>query len=88
MRRTGVLLGLGLANYASILNPEAFILTGETVMFGKWLLEPAREAFEENVFHNIRGKIKILLSILDNDERDVLGASTLAWEVKEYSLFR
>jgi glucokinase len=57
-------------------------------MFGKWLLEPAREAFEENVFHNIRGKIKILLSILDNDERDVLGASTLAWEVKEYSLFR
>lgn len=87
MRRTGAMLGLGLANYASVINPEAFILTGESTMFGKWLIEPTRESFEEHVFHNIRGKIKILVSILDNSERDVLGASALAWEVKEYSLF-
>jgi glucokinase len=28
-----------------------------------------------------------MLSNLDQAERDVLGASALAWDVKEYSLF-
>ena len=45
-RRTGYIFGIGLATYASIVNPEAIILT------------------------------------------DVLGASALAWEVPEYSLFK
>ena len=33
------------------------------------------------------GKVKLVVSQLDNSERDVLGASVLAWQVKEYSLF-
>jgi glucokinase len=40
-RRTGEMLGLGLANYASILNPEAIIFTCGIPKAGKWLLEPA-----------------------------------------------
>ena len=87
-RRTGFWLGLGLANYASILNPEAIILTGELIETAKWLLEPMKQSFEENVFRNIRDKVKIVISIIDNQERDVLGASALAWTVKEYSLFK
>ena len=87
-RRTGYYLGTGLANYASILNPEAIIFSGGIAMAGKWLLEPANEAFEEHVFHNIQGKVKFLTSSLDNRERNMLGASVLAWEVKEYSLFK
>jgi glucokinase len=87
-KRTGKFLGLGLANYASIANPEAFILTGGISKAGKWLLEPANEAFEENVFHNTRNKVKLLTSTLVDSERDVLGASVLAWSVKEYSLFK
>jgi glucokinase len=87
-RRTGEMLGLGLANYASILNPEAIIFTGGIPKAGKWLLEPAYESFEAHVFHNIKGKVKFLTSELDDRERDVLGASVLAWEVKEYSLFK
>ena len=51
-------------------------------------MEPAKKAFEEHVFHNIRGKVKFLTSELEEDERNVLGASVLAWEVKEYSLFK
>ena len=86
-RRTGEILGLGLANYASIINPEAIIFTGGISKAGKWLLEPAKKSFDEHVFHNIQGKVKFLLSELDNRERDVLGASVLAWQVKEYSLF-
>jgi hypothetical protein len=29
----------------------------------------------------------VLASLLDNENRTVLGASALAWDVKEYSLF-
>jgi glucokinase len=86
-RRTGEILGLGLANYASLINPEAIIFTGGISKAGKWLLEPAMESFERHVFHNIQGKVKFLLSELDESDRNVLGASVLAWRVKEYSLF-
>jgi len=88
MRRLGFILGLGLANYASILNPEAIILTGDMMQAGKWLLKPMRKSFDEHVFHNIQGETRLLVSILKEGERDVLGASALAWDVKEYSLFK
>jgi len=86
-RRTGYILGIGLANYASITNPEAIILTGEQTQVYKWLGPSMEESFEQHVFHNMRGKVKLVVSTLDNRERDVLGASALAWTVKEYSLF-
>lgn len=87
-RRTGEILGLGLANYASLVNPEAIIFTGGISKAGKWMLDPAKESFDRHVFHNIQGKVKFLVSELDDRERDVLGASVLAWQVKEYSLFK
>ena len=86
--RVGTMLGLGIANYASVINPEAIILTGDMMQAGKWLLKPMRAAFDDHVFRNIRGKVRILVSILKEGERDVLGASALAWDVKEYSLFK
>ena len=86
-RRTGEILGLGLANYASLVNPEAIIFTGGITRAGHWLLDPAKESFEAHVFRNIKGKVKFLLSELSESERNVLGASVLAWKVKEYSLF-
>lgn len=87
-RKTGYLLGLALANYANIINPQAIILTGGISRAGKFLLEPTRESFEDHVFPNMRGKVRIVVSRMDNRERDVLGASALAWEVPEYSLFK
>lgn len=87
-RRTGYMLGIGLANYASIVDPEAIILTGGISHADNWLLEPVSESFEDHVFGNMKGKINIILSRLDDRERDVLGASALAWSVPEYSLFK
>ena len=87
-RRLGFMLGLGLANYASILNPEAIILTGDMMQAGKWLIKPMRKSFDEHVFRNIQRDTRLLVSILKEGERDVLGASALAWDVKEYSLFK
>ena len=86
-RRSGDMLGIALANYASVFNPEAIILAGGVAHAGKWIVEPTFDSFEEHVFHNMRGKVKFLTSTLNESERDVLGASALAWNVKEYSLF-
>lgn len=87
-RRTGEMFGLGLANYASIVDPEAYIFTGGISRAGKWLFEPAKETFDRYVFHNTCGKTKFLISEDDKAINDVLGASVLAWEVREYSLFK
>lgn len=87
-RRTGRLLGTAVANYASILNPEAIILTGDIVRATGCFINDAREAMEEHVFHNLKGKVRLLVSILDESESELLGASALAWSVKEYSLFK
>ena len=87
-RRTGYVLGIGLANYASLLDPEAILLAGGISKAGKWLVEPVKKSFEEHVFHNISNQVKFLVSERDGVERDVIGASVLAWNVKEYSLFK
>jgi glucokinase len=87
-RRTGQILGLTMAGYASILNPDAIIFAGGISRAGHWLLDPTNEEFEKHVFHNTRNQVKLLPSVLDDHERDVLGASALAWGIKEYSLFK
>ena len=86
--RTGKMLGFTLAGYASVLDPEAIIFTGGVARAGHWLLIPADEEFEKYVFHNTRNRVKLLPSALEDHERDVLGASALAWGIKEYSLFK
>lgn len=87
-RKTGEYLGWGLSIYASVLNPEAIIFTGGITRAGKWLIGPTRDTFERLVFHNVRGKTKMYMSMLENHHRDMLGASAVAWDVQEYSLFK
>lgn len=87
-QQVGFYLGLALANFATVVNPTAIILTGSMIEAAKWFMEPMEKSFDEHVFGNIRGKVKLLVSVLNNQERDVLGASALAWAVKEYSLFK
>ena len=86
-RRQAGVLGHGLANYASIFDPEAIILTGGVVNAGKWLMEPLVESFNSHVFPNLIGKTKFMYSTFNDEDRGLLGASVLAWEIKEYSLF-
>ena len=87
-RITGVYLGYAMANYSALLDPEAIVFTGGIAKAGHWLFDPAYEAFNRTVFHNIKDHVKFLLSTIDDRERDVLGASALAWGIKEYSLFK
>ena len=87
-KRTGEILGRALSNYASVINPEAIVLTGMLINYVDRMWDVMQEAFMQNVFGNIRDKVKIVLSTIDDHERNVLGASALAWKVKEYSLFK
>lgn len=87
-RRSGEILGIALANYASIVNPEAVIITGELTKYCDRMWPAMEKAFLENVFGNIRDKVKVVVSKINDHERNVLGASALAWKVKEYSLFK
>ena len=87
-RTTGRVLGNALAPSASLIDPESIILTGGMTVYSKWMLDVMKETFEANIFQNLKGKVKIVISPLNNNERDVVGASALAWEVKEYSLFK
>lgn len=86
--RTGRILGFALANFATTIDPEAIILAGGVSKAGKWLVEPTRQAFDDHVFPNIYNKVPLIVSTMNNRERDILGASVLAWDVKEYSLFK
>ena len=86
-RQAGEMFGIGLSFYASIVNPEAIILTGGLTKELKWLEEPTQLSFNEHLFPNLRGKVELQVSIITDAERDVMGASALAWEVEEYSLF-
>jgi glucokinase len=86
--RTGLVLGKALATYASLVDPESIILTGDMTAYGKWMMDVMKETFEANIFQNLKGKVSLVISPLNNSERDILGASALAWEVKEYSLFK
>ena len=87
-RITGRILGQGLATYASLVDPEAIIFTGGISHAGHWLIDPAKEVLDQLVFGNLKNKIKMIVSKFDDRERDVLGASALAWSVPEYSLFK
>jgi len=87
-RRTGRILGQGLATYASLVDPEAIILTGGISHAGHWLVDSAEVMFEKMVYGNLKHKVKIIISSFNDRERDVLGASALAWSVPEYSLFK
>lgn len=70
-RRTGYLLGFGLATYASLVNPEAIILMGGISHAGEWLLNPTQDSFDNHVFRNMRGKVKLIVSDQDDNDRNV-----------------
>jgi len=87
-QRVGHILGIFMASYANLIAPEAIIFTGGIAKVGHWLFDKVQEEFDAHVYRNIRGNVKFMRSSIDDKERDVLGASALAWGIKEYSLFK
>lgn len=86
-RRTGYILGLGLATFSTIFDPELIVIGGILAQAGHWLLDAACESYDRHVFRNIKDKVSLVKSTMPNGEREIIGASALAWQVKAYSLF-
>jgi len=80
---TGKVLGLALANFVMFSSPEAIILFGGLTKAGDLILKPTQESMEENVIQVFKNKVKILVSHLKESDAAILGASALAWEIKE-----
>lgn len=82
---TGKILGEALANFIAFSSPEAIVLFGGLAKSGHYIMDSIREAIDENVLHIFKGKTKLLISELKDSDVAVLGASALAWELKEVS---
>ena len=76
----GGILGIGLAQAATILSPEAFIFYGGICNAGDRLLKPALASMNENLLSQQKGKITLKLSGLPDGEAGSLGATSLIWD--------
>jgi len=74
---TGHMLGIGLAQIATILSPEAFIFYGGLSNAKHRILDSAEDSMNNSLLNFQKNKIKILLSKLSDGEAGILGASCL-----------
>ena len=79
---TGNMLGEAFADFTVFSAPEAIILFGGLAKSGELLMKPLRNSMEKNMLSIWKGKVKVLLSELKEDDAAVLGASALGWEAK------
>ena len=77
---TGRLLGQKLADYVHFSSPEAIILFGGLTKSGHWIMDPIREALNENLLSIWKGKIPVTISTLKDSDAAILGAASLAYE--------
>jgi len=77
---TGLILGTRLADLVAILNPETIFFFGGLANAGELLMDPVRRYMEEYLFPVFRGKVKLMVSGLQNKNAAVLGAAALIWE--------
>lgn len=77
---TGRILGVKLADAVAVTSPEAIFLFGGLAKAGDLLLKPTRKYMEENLFPIYKGKVKLLMSELNETNAAIMGASALAWK--------
>lgn len=75
----GRMLGLGLANLVSILNPEIIAIGGGVASAGNLLLTPAREAVRQWAQPLASKQVRIVRSRLGNDA-GILGVAKLCFD--------
>jgi glucokinase len=82
---TGNILGEALANVVAITNPEAIFLFGGLAKAGDFIINPTRQAFENNLLKIYKNNVKLLPSGLIANAA-ILGASAMVWENKEKNI--
>ena len=76
-------LAFSLANAVAITSPEAIFLFGGLAKAEEVLLSPTRKYFEEYLLNIYKGKVKIEISSLTEQNAAILGASALVWNELE-----
>lgn len=77
---TGKKLGKALSNVVAQMNPEAIILFGGLALAGNLILNPAQHHLEESLLHLYKGKVKLLVSqLMNNDNAAIMGAAAIMW---------
>lgn len=80
---TGKVLGEALANFVMFSSPEAIVLFGGLTQAGDLIMRPVREHMELNLLPIFQNKVKLVFSELKESDAAILGASAMAWEMKE-----
>ncbi|WP_343673018.1 ROK family protein [Chitinophaga sp.] len=80
---TGKILGEALANFVMFSSPEAIVLFGGLTKAGDLIMKPVREHMEKNLLPIFQNKVKLVFSELKESDAAILGASALAWEMKD-----
>jgi glucokinase len=70
-------LGVGLANYVNIFNPEAIVVGGGVSRIGRQLLDPAFALAKARAFRLPAERVRLVLAALEG-RAEVLGVSALA----------
>jgi glucokinase len=70
-------LGIGLANFANIFNPEVIVVGGGAMAAGDLLLEPARAEMMARALRPNRDQVRVVAAQFGNDA-GMLGAGVLA----------
>jgi glucokinase len=73
----GRMLGVGLANFVNIFNPDVIVVGGGAMAAGDLLLEPARAEMKARALRPNRDQVKVVAARFGNDA-GMLGAGVLA----------
>ena len=78
--RTGKVLGLALADLTAITSPEAIILFGGLANAGDFIVRPTYKYMEENQLMTFKGKVKLMMSGIQDKNVAILGGAALIWK--------
>ena len=80
---TGLLLGQTLADSVAYTSPQVIFLFGGLAKAGNLILEPTRRHLEDNLLNIYKGKVKVLISGMEELNAAIMGAGALAWKELE-----
>jgi glucokinase len=80
IRRAGRYLGVGLASFANIFNPEVILIGGGASAAGELLIGPARDEMMRRGLGPTTEDVRVAIAELGNDA-GVLGAAEIAFEL-------
>ena len=72
-----------LADAIAFSSPEAIVFFGGLAKSGDYIMKPIQKSIDDNILNIYKGKTKLLVSELKDSDAAVLGASALAWELKD-----